>query len=226
MTKTTEPPEHQNDLPNDTSGSEPASSEEPVTDASPKAAGEEPTEAPSELEKRNEELEQQAAHYKDLFLRKAADFENFKRRTENEISALARFANEDLVLAFLPVVDDIERALKAAKDDDSEASLRKGIELILQKITKILENNGVKPMQTVGKSFDVHFHDVLLQIHKPDVEPHTIIEEVERGYLMHDRVLRHAKVVVAAGSDEGTAQTTERESTGRKPTPPGADETP
>jgi len=226
MTKTTEPPEHQNDLPNDTSGSEPASSEEPVTDASPNATDEEPTEAPSELEKRIEELEQQAAQYKDLFLRKAADFENFKRRTENEISALARFANEDLVLAFLPVVDDIERALKAAKDDDSEASLRKGIELILQKITKILENNGVKPMQTVGKSFDVHFHDVLLQIHKPDVEPHTIIEEVERGYLMHDKVLRHAKVVVAAGSDEGTAQTTERESTIHKSTPPGADETP
>jgi len=176
-----------------------------------------PAEAPSaeqsETDRRMQELEQQVAQYKDLFLRKAADFDNFKRRTENEISALVKFANEDMVLAFLPVVDDIERALKSAPPDESAGSLRKGIELILQKITKVLENNGVKPMETIGKVFDVNFHDVLLQIQKPGAEPHTIVEEVERGYQMNDKVIRHAKVIVAAAPDEGPADARDQEST-------------
>jgi len=177
------------------------------------AAAEAPPEEQSETDRRLRELEQQVAQYKDLFLRKAADFENFKRRTENEISALAKFANEDMVLAFLPVVDDIERALRSAPADEGSSSLRKGIELILQKITKVLESNGVKPMDTVGKVFDVNFHDVLLQIEKPGVEPHTIIEEVERGYSMHEKVIRHAKVVVAAAPNEGPADARNQEST-------------
>jgi molecular chaperone GrpE len=158
---------------------------------------------PDERDAQLEELERQAAQYKDLFLRKAADFENFKRRTENEMSVLARFANEDLVLAFLPFVDDIERALKASSaENGNEGSLRRGVELILQKLLKVLENIGVTPMETVGKTFDVNYHDVLLQVRRPDVPAHTIIEEVERGYLMHDKVIRHAKVVVAAGPEE------------------------
>jgi molecular chaperone GrpE len=171
-------------------------------------------------EARFAELEEQVSQHKDLFLRKAAEFENFKKRTESEISTLVKFANEDLVLSFLPVVDDIERALKSAKHTDDEASLQQGIELILQKIMKVLESNGVTPMETVGKEFDVDYHDVLLQIQKPDVPPHTIVEEVERGYLMQDRVIRHAKVIIAAGPDESHGHSHDEESADREPSPP------
>lgn len=185
----------------------------PAAETTAEASAEAPPQEQSETDRRLQELEQQVAQYKDLFLRKAADFDNFKRRTENEISALVNFANEDMVLAFLPVVDDIERALKSAPPDESAGSLRKGIELILQKITKVLESNGVKPMETIGKVFDVNFHDVLLQIQKPNAQPHTIVEEVERGYQMHDKVIRHAKVIVAAAPDESPADARDQEST-------------
>lgn len=205
MNKSKEPNETRNDIP--PTPEEQAGTPQPQADAKVVAPAASPEAQSQEQETTNrlKELEQQVAQYKDLFLRKAADFDNFKRRTENEMSVLVKFANEDLVLAFLPVVDDIERALRSAKEGEIESSLYRGIELILQKIMKVLESNGVKPMQTVGKTFDVNYHDVLLQIQKPDVPPHTVVEEVERGYLMHDKVIRHAKVIIAASDAENTA---------------------
>ncbi len=158
-----------------------------------------------------EQAEQQLAHYKDLFLRKAAEFDNFKRRMESETSAVIRFANEDLLLAILPVVDDLERSLKTAKERQENA-FYKGVELIYQKMLKALEAQGVKAFETVGKEFDVHFHDALLQVPKADIPPHTILEEVEKGYMFHDKVLRHAKVVVSTGADPGQEVDAETES--------------
>ena len=217
MNKTEHPNEDRSERPRKADGkNDPTPPEDQKADVTPQEAlGGVPEASEQEAidrDKRLEELQQQVAQYKDHLLRKAADFENFKKRTESEISLLARFANEDLVLAFLPVVDDIERALKSAKGDDDEATLRKGIELILQKIMKVLESNGVKPMQTVGKTFDVNYHDVLLQIQSPGVLPNTIVEEVERGYLMHDKVIRHAKVIVAAGPEESGADIPDKQS--------------
>jgi len=151
------------------------------------------------------EAEKQAEYYKDLFLRKAAEFDNYKRRSEVETSAIIRFANEDLITAVLPVLDDLERSLKNSKDQKDSALFR-GIELIYQKMLKVLDAQGVRPFETVGKKFDVHFHDALLQVPKEGVKPHTVVEEVERGYMFHDKVLRHAKVIVAAeGDSEGQA---------------------
>lgn len=148
------------------------------------------------------EAEKQAEYYKDLFLRKAAEFDNYKRRTEIETAGIIRYANEDLISTILPVVDDLERSLKNSKDQKDSALFR-GIELIHQKMVKILESQGVKTFESLGKEFDVHYHDALLQVQKEGVPPHTIVEEVEKGYLFHDKVLRHAKVVVAAESDAG-----------------------
>ena len=153
-----------------------------------------------------EDAEKQAAQYKDLFVRKAAEFENFKKRTEQELGSIARFANEDLLRAFLPVVDDLERSLKNARASNDDA-FYKGIELILQKTLKFMENQGVKPFETVGKEFDVHYHDAMLQMAKEGVPPHIILEEVDKGYMFHDKVLRHAKVIVSApGTTEQPAQ--------------------
>ncbi|MEX2116035.1 MAG: nucleotide exchange factor GrpE [Bacteroidota bacterium] len=148
------------------------------------------------LEARLSEAEKQAALHKDQFLRKAAEFDNFKRRTENEASLIVRYANEELLLAILPAVDDLERSMKNA--DSKESAFYKGIELIYQKLLKALHKQSVRPFETVGKAFDVHYHDALLQVPRKDVPPFTILEEVEKGYLYHDKVLRHAKVVVSA----------------------------
>ena len=148
-----------------------------------------------------EQADQQVAHYKDLFLRKAAEFDNFKRRMESETSAIIKFANEDLLLAILPVIDDLERSLKNTTDEGRNNPFYQGVELIYQKMLKVLETQGVKPFETVGKEFDVHYHDALLQVPKERIPPHTILEEVEKGYLYNDKVLRHAKVIVSAGAD-------------------------
>jgi molecular chaperone GrpE len=147
-------------------------------------------------EARLAEAEKLAERFKDQFLRKAAELDNFKRRTENEMGLIVRFANEELLQTILPVVDDLERSLKSA--DDKESAFYKGIELIYQKILKALQKQSVRPFETVGKKFDVHYHDALLQVPRKDVPPHIILEEVEKGYLFHDKVLRHAKVVVSA----------------------------
>lgn len=148
-------------------------------------------------EPKSNEAEKQAEYYKDLFLRKAAEFDNYKRRNEVETASIIRFANEDLIAAILPIVDDLERSLKNSKDQ-KDSPLFRGIELIYQKMMKVLEAQGVRPFETVGKEFDVHFHDALLQIPKEGVPAHTIVEEVQKGYMFHEKVLRHAKVIVAA----------------------------
>jgi len=158
----------------------------------------------SEVEELNAkivELEKNLALYKDQLLRKAADFENFKKRVEHESINLVRFANEDLLEKLLPVLDDFERSLKAMQSNNKaidNGSIVKGIELIYNKLQKILEQYGVKPMDVVGQPFDPHLHDALQQITTNEYPPHTVVQEIEKGYLLHDKVLRHAKVIVSA----------------------------
>ncbi|MBI5464615.1 MAG: nucleotide exchange factor GrpE [Ignavibacteriales bacterium] len=144
------------------------------------------------------EVEQQLAQYKDMLLRKAAEFENYKRRSEQEASNIVKFANESLIEDILPIVDDLERSLKHGKEKPDFDALYKGIELIYQKLLKMLEQRGVKPLETLGTEFSVELHDALMQLPTSDVPPHTVVEEVEKGYKMHERVLRHAKVIVSA----------------------------
>jgi len=148
------------------------------------------------------DLDKQLASTREQLLRKAADFENYKKRTEAEIQNIVRYANENLILAVLPIVDDLERSLKAGKPADSDSAFYAGVELIYQKLHKVLDANGVTPLETVGKPFDVHFHDALMQMPTAEAEPHTVLEEVQKGYEMNGKVIRHAKVVVAAPPQE------------------------
>ncbi len=101
----------------------------------------------------------------------------------------------------LPIVDDLARSLKSAKARTEFEPLLRGIELIYTKCLKLLEQHGVKEVESVGKPFDVNYHEALLQMPKEGIAPHTIIEEVEKGYMLNDRVIRHAKVIVAAEPD-------------------------
>lgn len=143
------------------------------------------------------EAEKQLENYKDMLLRKAAEFDNYKKRIENESATILKFAKVDVISEILPVVDDFERSLKLSKEKKDSEAFYKGIELIYQKLMKLLESQGVKIMETVGKEFDVHYHDALLQVHRTDIPPHTVVEEIEKGYILNDRVIRHAKVIVS-----------------------------
>jgi molecular chaperone GrpE len=154
-----------------------------------------------------EELQKQVDQYKDLLLRKAAEFDNYKRRVENETANILKYATESLVEDLLPVLDDFERSLKHRKESKESEALVKGIDLIYQKFVKILEGRGVKTFDTVGKEFNVEYHDALMQIPRTDVPHHTILEEAEKGYILNDKVIRHAKVVVSSIPDEAPSET-------------------
>ncbi|MGD1044205.1 MAG: nucleotide exchange factor GrpE [Bacteroidota bacterium] len=145
-----------------------------------------------------EELQKQVDQYKDMLLRKAAEFDNFKRRIENETTNIVRFATESLIDDLLPVVDDFERSLKHGKEIKESDALVKGVELIYLKLVKVLEGRGVKTFETVGKEFSVDYHDALMQMPRNDLPPHTVIEEIEKGYMLNDKVIRHAKVIVSS----------------------------
>jgi molecular chaperone GrpE len=176
----------------------PADQEQPGQGAPGAGAG-----APSPFAAELAEARQNADQWKDQLLRKAAEFENYKRRTEAEYASLIRNASEGLLLALLPVLDDFDRTLKAARDNTDAAPLLRGVELVRAKLAKVLEAQGCTAFASAGTPFDVNLHDALLSIPRADVPPHTVVEEVEKGYMLNDRVLRHAKVVVSAEQEEG-----------------------
>ena len=185
---------------------ESSSSESSTASSTPPPAPGEPRDpADARLAAQLEEARRLADQYKDQLLRRAAELENFKRRSEAEIASIVRNANENLLVALLPVLDDFNRSLKASADSTDKESLRRGVELIAQKFAKALERAGLVPFESVGQPFDVAYHDALLQIPRADVPPHTVIEEVERGYKLRDKVLRHAKVIVSAAADDHEA---------------------
>lgn len=144
------------------------------------------------------ELERQAAELKDSFLRKLAEFENYKRRSENDQLNLLKYAAEPFIKNILTVYDDLERSLNHVNDDNSFESLKKGLELVYDKFTKILESQGVKKIDAKGKPFDVDLHEALMQQPADGVEPHTVLNVIEHGYMYKDKVIRHAKVIVSA----------------------------
>lgn len=146
----------------------------------------------------NKNLKKELDDYKDKLLRKIAEFENYKKRLEADFSNAVKYANEKLLLEILQVVDDLERSLASGKEKPDFEAFYQGVKMIYAKLMKILESYGVKPFESVGKPFDVYYHEALLRIPRDDVPPDTVIDEIERGYMYYDKVLRHAKVIVSS----------------------------
>jgi molecular chaperone GrpE len=144
------------------------------------------------------ELKNNVKQLQDLLLRKAAEFENYKRRTENDQINMLKYAAEPFIKSTLIVYDDLERSLNHVNEDNSFESLKKGLELVYEKFTKILESQGVKKIDAKGKQFDVDYHEALMQQPSTGVEPNTVIDVIEQGYLYKDKVIRHAKVIVSS----------------------------
>ena len=160
--------------------------------------GENPDLPPDSEDEGSQKLEIQVAQLKDTLLRKAAEFENYKRRTENERGEYFAYANEKLITELLPVLDDFTRALDAYNKSHDSESLQKGVEIVYDKFKKTLEKQGLKEMDSTGKDFDVNLHEALMQQPSNDVEPNKVIDTIEKGYSLKDKVIRHAKVIVSA----------------------------
>jgi molecular chaperone GrpE len=157
------------------------------------------------------ELESKVNELQDKLLRKAAEFENYKRRTENDQLNLLSFAAESFITKILPVIDDFERSLDHISDADSAEAIKEGIMLVYDKLIKILEEQGIKKIDSVGKPFNVDYHDALMQIKDDTVPAHTVVEEVEKGYLYKNKVIKHAKVIVSEDAGEENNQQNEEE---------------
>ncbi len=159
------------------------------------------------------ELESKVNELQDKLLRKAAEFENYKRRTENDQLNLLSFAAESFIIKILPVIDDFERSLDHISDADSAEAIKEGIMLVYNKFKKILDEQGIKKIDSVGKPFNVDYHDALMQIKDDTVPAHTVVEEVEKGYLYKNKVIKHAKVIVSEDAGEEINQQNEDEET-------------
>jgi len=135
------------------------------------------------------------AELEDKLLRVAADFDNYKKRAARERDEYVRGANERLVKELLPILDDLERALTAAGEHE-EAALEEGVRLVHRSLASVLERQGLKPIETEGK-FDPHVHEALLS-QPSEAEEGSVIDVVQKGYTLGDRVVRPARVVIAA----------------------------
>ncbi len=147
------------------------------------------------------ELEDKIKSLQDTLLRKAADFENYKRRTENDQLNLLKYAAESFILKVLPIYDDLNRSVQHLGEDSFE-SVKEGLKLIFDKFTKILEEQGIKKIDAKGQEFNVEFHEALLQQPSKEFPANTVIEEVDPGYIYKDRVIKHSKVIVSKEVEE------------------------
>ena len=152
----------------------------------------------AEAEKQVEELKTQLEKEKKEYLFLMAEFDNFRKRTLKEKSEIIKNAGENFIKGLLPIIDDFERGLKAAETNADSDSMKEGISLIYNKLIKYLNQNGVKEIDPKDDSFDTEKHEAISAIPVPDEDKKgKILDTVEKGYMINDKVLRHAKVVVA-----------------------------
>ncbi len=158
---------------------------------------EEPAE---EAEKTDESaVEKELADMKDKYLRLAAEFDNFRRRTAKEKIEFAKTAGEDLMLALLPVLDDMDRARQAMETSTDIEAVKQGLELVFHKFGNTLQQKGLKAIEAVGQEFDVEQHEAITQIPAPSPEMKgKVVDQVEKGYMLGDKVIRFSKVVIGA----------------------------
>lgn len=147
--------------------------------------------------KKVEELTQEVADLKDKYLRLFAEFDNYKKRTVKERLDLLRTAAQDTISSLLPVLDDFDRAKKNAEDTGSDETFSEGVLLVYNKLTAAMKNHGLEIMESTGEDFDPELHEAISEIPAPDESMKgKVIDTIEQGYYLRDKIIRHAKVVV------------------------------
>ena len=151
------------------------------------------------LEDRLKEAETKAQEDYDRLLRVTAEFENYKKRMDREMNEFRKFANDSLVKDILPTVDNLQRALESSAGDNKDVveAMRAGVEMTLKGLLETLEKYAVLPIESVGKPFDPNFHHAVMQEESREHGENMVSQELQKGYLMNDRLLRPAMVVVS-----------------------------
>ena len=151
----------------------------------------------SKLVKELEAAQMEVSELKDKYLRLLAEFENFKKRTFKEKIETMKSAAQDTMTAILPVLDDFDRAKKTAEDDNSTEQFSEGVQLVYQKLHNVLNQKGLEAMDSEGVDFDPEIHEAITEIPAPTPEMKgKVVDTIEKGYLLKDKIIRHAKVVV------------------------------
>jgi molecular chaperone GrpE len=161
--------------------------EVPVTESADEAAGS------AELEKLQAELQEQQQRT----LRVQADFDNFRRRTQKEKEDLGKYASSKLITELLPVIDNFERALQASEENPEFESFSKGVSMIFRQLESVLATEGLSAMKSVGEPFNPEYHQAIMQVESDEYEEGIVVEEVQKGYMLKDKVLRPAMVKVS-----------------------------
>ncbi len=175
-------------------------------------SSEKPSPGPMEkMEARIKELEKEVEANYDRFVRVTADFENYKKRTAREMGDLRKFANETILKDMLSVVDNLERAVESgSKQDSDKQTLLEGVEITLKDLFRLFEKYGVKDFKSEGEPFDPVFHQAMMQQQTNEYPDNTVVNELQKGYTIHERLLRPAMVVVARNiSDQQCDETDE-----------------
>jgi molecular chaperone GrpE len=161
------------------------------------AADEEVREAQEGKPEKERKLEEKLAALNEKHIRLLAEYDNYRKRTSREMEAVASIASERLIQQFLPILDNLDRATEHKNDKTTLEDYVKGIALIEEQIRKELAQAGLKKMDVLGEWFDPAVHSAVLQVESKEHEPGTIIAEVEKGYMLNDKIIRHPKVVVS-----------------------------
>lgn len=144
-----------------------------------------------------EKLQAELAEQKDKYLRLMAEFDNFRRRTSKERLELMQTAGKEVIVSLLDVLDDCDRAEKQLQTTDDSTQIKEGIQLVFHKLRNTLQGKGLKPMESVQTEFDVEKHEAITEVPVPDESlKGKVIDEVQKGYYLNDKIIRFAKVVV------------------------------
>lgn len=142
------------------------------------------------------ELQASVSELKEKHLRLLAEFDNFKKRTTRERLELLNSASKDVILALLPILDDFDRAKKSADDPETGEHFSEGVNLVYNRLNNTLQGLGLKVMESTNQPFDPDMHDAITEVPVPEESKGKVIDTVEKGYLLNDKIIRHAKVVV------------------------------
>ncbi len=158
----------------------------------------------AELEEKIKDLVQEKQTSFDLYLRAQAEMENIKKRARKEKEDWLKYANETLIKEILPVMDNLEKAISHSDNEESFTALKEGVELTLKGLKDILKKSGLEEVQAKGESFDPCFHEAVSEIEDKSVRTGTVIQELQKGYILNQRLVRPAMVIVSRGGETDT----------------------
>lgn len=142
-------------------------------------------------------LQEEVEALNNRLLRVQADYDNFRRRTRQEAEAQAKYRAQTLIEALIPAIDNFDRALTVQVESDDAKSLLQGMEMVYRQLTEALKSEGLQVIESVGQSFDPHYHQAVMQVESDEHEPNQVVEELQKGYRLKDRVIRPSMVKVS-----------------------------